>query len=332
MPICRICKEREATKKNSHQLPSFLAVMVSSDGAYKRGKEMMFTFDKYHTNVYAHELSSTEWENTFGNLTEERIKQISINPVSEDYVFCPQCEKMLADYLESPYSNFFINNRKTDFEIPIIFWISVVWRLSVQGTYGFTLEDDLNERLRETLNLYFLCKKQNLNLSDLIKNLDISYRQVRCRDFCRTEAGYIHCRYDNTNKFFAIIVGDVCVCMNFHEESIPETFSLYGIEDYIKIAPINKGLEQEKWTDVPHDDYKKTISRFVKHTAKIRLGGLFEIADRFWNACGFYGIMPIRKKLIFAERIVNADTKIGDKYLPQIYIDAFKEIVENPIF
>lgn len=66
----------------------------------------MFTFDKYRTEVYARGLSSTKWEETFDDLTEERLQQISINPVSEDYVFCPHCEKMLAEFLESPYSMF----------------------------------------------------------------------------------------------------------------------------------------------------------------------------------------------------------------------------------
>lgn len=81
----------------------------------------MFTFDKYRTEVYAHGLSSTKWEETFDDLTEERLQQISINPVSEDYVFCPHCEKMLAEFLESPYSMFYKDCKNIDADIPLFF-------------------------------------------------------------------------------------------------------------------------------------------------------------------------------------------------------------------
>lgn len=209
MMKCRICKTDDATKKNSHQLPSFLSVMVSSDGDYKRDKELMFTFDKYRTEVYAHGLSSTKWEETFDDLTEERLQQISINPVSEDYVFCPHCEKMLAEFLESPYSMFYKDCKNIDADIPLFFWISVAWRLSVQQKQGFSFGQELNDRLRSLLYRYLLCKENKEDIANLVKEIGISYRMVRCKDFCRTNAGFIHCRYDEKNGFFSIIVGDL---------------------------------------------------------------------------------------------------------------------------
>ena len=139
MNKCRICKVRDATKKNSHQLPSFLGAMISSNGDYRRGKELMFTFNKYQSGVYAYGLDSTKWEEIFDGLTDKRIRQISVNPISEDYVFCPQCEKMLGEYLESPYSVFFKEGGSIAPDIPLMFWVSVVWRLSTQGTNGFNL-------------------------------------------------------------------------------------------------------------------------------------------------------------------------------------------------
>lgn len=331
MSKCRICKTGEATKKNSHQLPSFLSVMVSSDGDYKRDKELMFTFDKYRTGVYAHGLSSTKWEETFDNLSEERLLQISINPVSEDYVFCPRCEKKLADFLESPYSMFFKDNKNLDADIPLFFWISVAWRLSVQGKQGFSFGQELNDRLRSLLHRYLLRKENKEDIADLIKESGVSYRMVCCQDFCRTNAGYIHCRYDDKNRFFSIIVGDICVCMNFNRDSIPEQFSLYGLEKDIRVAPINNGREKEKRKDISIDNYKNMISKFVQHAARIRMKGLLEIAEEMWRTCNLFGHMPISKKIAFADMVVSSGTKIGDKYLPEIYIQAFKEVTSNPL-
>lgn len=331
MSKCRICKTDEATKKNSHQLPSFLSVMVSSDGDYKRDKELMFTFDKYRTEVYAHGLSSTKWEETFDDLTEERSQQISTNPVSEDYVFCPHCEKMLATFLESPYSMFYKDCKSIDADIPLFFWISVAWRLSVQKKQGFSFGQELNGRLRSLLHRYLQCKENNEDIADLVKETGISYRMVRCKDFCRTHAGFIHCRYDEKNEFFSMIVGDLCVCMNFKGNSIPEHFSLYGLEKDIKNAAINKGVEKERWIDISVKDYKDMICGFVRHAAKIRMKGLFEIAEEMWRTCNMFGRMPITKKIAFAEMVVSSEAKIGDKYLPEIYIQAFKEVTSNPL-
>lgn len=331
MMKCRICKTDDATKKNSHQLPSFLSVMVSSDGDYKRDKELMFTFDKFRTEVYAHGLSSTKWEETFDDLTEERLQQISINPVSEDYVFCPHCEKMLAEFLESPYSMFYKDCKNIDADIPLFFWISVAWRLSVQQKQGFSFGQELNDRLRSLLYRYLLCKENKEDIANLVKEIGISYRMVRCKDFCRTNAGFIHCRYDEKNGFFSIIVGDLCVCMNFKGDSISEHFSLYGLEEDIKNAAINKGVEREKWIDIPVKDYKDMIYGFVKHAARTRMKGLFEIAEEMWKKCYMFGCMPIAKKIAFADMVVSQETKIGDKYLPEIYIQAFKEVTSNPL-
>lgn len=93
-----------------------------------------------------------------------------------------------------------------------------------------------------------------------------------------------------------MIVGDLCVCMNFKGNSIPEHFSLYGLEKDIKNAAINKGVEKERWIDISVKDYKDMICGFVRHAAKIRMKGLFEIAEEMWRTCNMFGRMPITKK------------------------------------
>lgn len=48
MARCAICGQREATKPNSHLIPSFIISMVSSyDGSYKRDKEMLFLLNQF---------------------------------------------------------------------------------------------------------------------------------------------------------------------------------------------------------------------------------------------------------------------------------------------
>lgn len=37
------------------------------------------------------------------------------------------------------------------------------------------------------------------------------------------------------------------------------------------------------------------------------------------------------KKIAFADMVVSQEAKIGDKYLPEIYIQAFNEVTSNPL-
>ena len=54
---CKICQIEEANKTNSHQFSSILAKIIKFNSNYKRDTELMFSFDKYKTNIYAREHS-----------------------------------------------------------------------------------------------------------------------------------------------------------------------------------------------------------------------------------------------------------------------------------
>lgn len=93
-------------------------------------------------------------------LTEERIQEeLSKNTVAKDFIFCPQCEKRLADLLESPYAQNQRNGQNINDDVPLFFWLSVVWRMSVTSDYGFTLGEDIENTLQLYLKSYFVQKK-----------------------------------------------------------------------------------------------------------------------------------------------------------------------------
>lgn len=104
-----ICQENEATKTNSHVIPSFLVTMFTSyNGSGKRDTEVLFSISDTKDSVYTvRAVPDTKLECLFDTekLTEERIQEeLSKNTVAKDFIFCPQCEKRLADLLESPYA------------------------------------------------------------------------------------------------------------------------------------------------------------------------------------------------------------------------------------
>lgn len=122
--ICFLCEEKEATKTNSHIVPSFLGARVFSyDGGGKRGKDIAFTITGSKQRVYTGNLPSDKYEELFDekNLTDERTKELKIDPLAKDYCLCPECEKLLADHLESPYATSLNNERTIKGDVALFF-------------------------------------------------------------------------------------------------------------------------------------------------------------------------------------------------------------------
>ena len=105
---CLICKKSKATKTNSHIIPSFIVAKVCSyDGSGKRDKEVMFTMTPLEEKLYLGAIPDTKIEELVDTqkLSDERIEQeLRNNTASKDYIFCPECEKNLSVYLETPYA------------------------------------------------------------------------------------------------------------------------------------------------------------------------------------------------------------------------------------
>lgn len=63
---CLLCGENEATKTNSHIVPSFLVAQFASyDGRYKRDKKPMFSISEKVTRTYTGQLPSDKIDETF---------------------------------------------------------------------------------------------------------------------------------------------------------------------------------------------------------------------------------------------------------------------------
>ena len=325
---CLICNNRKATQTNSHIIPSFLVAMVSSyDGSYKRGKELMFTISSFQEKTYTGALPDTKLEEIFDtdNLTDERIKnELSDNTVAKDYIFCPVCERNLSRYLETPYAESLFRDKKIDYDIPVFFWISVIWRMSSCGNfYGFKLPDEINDKLHDNLKQYLQMKEEGQDISLLLRDINFQYKILQCKDFCKSNPGYIYCQYNERDNILVMSMGDLCVCGMFGVDTIPEDFVFFGLESFIKDAPINSGNDHEKRHNVEPDDYKKSIQEFVKVGAKLRLNDEFQILDKMWELSGFGRYMPIRMKMLFLPMLYDERVKIGERHTMQRYIDIF---------
>lgn len=106
MAICKLCREREANKKNTHYLTdAIIRTCLNLDGTNEREKGLYFALD--NTNPFVdfnfQKLDELTLERVVGRkATDEEIEKAKSIPFSVDYVFCSQCEKLFTD-IETPF-------------------------------------------------------------------------------------------------------------------------------------------------------------------------------------------------------------------------------------
>lgn len=329
MAKCLICQEREATKKNSHIIPSFLVAMVTSyDGSYKRDKEILFLIKNFNTKIYTGNLPSTEYDRLFDDLTEERIEnELKINTAAQDYIFCPKCESDLSQYLEAPYASCLNGNKKIANEIPLIFWISVIWRMSVTGNSGFKLSIDTEEKLRNIIHSYF--EHQIFGSKFSITDITINYRILHCKDYCRKKAGYIYAEYHEEDDLLTMTIGDLVICCIFSSDVLPSHYTYFGLEKYLKTAPINRGQGAEQRVNISEDEYTKSIKHFIHFAVDKKKKDEFKKLDTIWKELNLFGQMPMKMKITFLLMLYDDTVKLGDKHTTSRYIQIFYYLLKN---
>lgn len=315
--VCLICNQNKATKTNSHIVPSFLITSFSSyNSSGKRDSEVLFTITNSIDSVYTgRSVPDTKIEELFDKdtLTQERIdEELSKNSVAKDFVFCPQCEKRLSVFLESPYAHFINQQIKIENDIPLFFWISVVWRMSVTEDYGFSLGDKLNQILQLSLKSYFELKENGGSLETILSAVPFRYKILRCHDYCKTESGFLFAQYKN--KVLDVVIGEFVLRVFFelHEDFPNHPF--FGTESFFANAPINHGELAEQEVNIDTDSYKVMNKEFVKFAAHSKRIEVERKLDLIWREIGQLGQMPIQLKALFFKNYYNEDVKIGDRH------------------
>ncbi|MDP5170057.1 MAG: hypothetical protein NWR72_07415 [Bacteroidia bacterium] len=129
-------------------VPHFLLKRIENiEGKTGRDYEIGFQIgDLYTQSHFGRSVSLESLENAFGEISDEDIEK-NIHPFVEDHVFCRECEKRLAE-LESKYSKSMSvygdedssYSSGIDYQIGLLFWLSLIWRLSIsQAANSFLL-------------------------------------------------------------------------------------------------------------------------------------------------------------------------------------------------
>lgn len=330
--VCMICGENKATKTNSHIVPSFLMFFFTSyNGSGKRDTEVMFTLTNSKDSVYTgRSVSDTKIDQLFdkSKLTEERIqKELSKNMVAKDFVFCPQCEKRPSDFLESPYALYSKEGKLVDDDIPLSFWLSVIWRMSVTKDYGFDLGEALNENLRLYLKSYFDVKEKSFDVTETVKTVPFRYKLLRCKDYCKSENGFLFAQYKD--GVLDVVLGEYILRVFFklYGEFLNSPFM--GAETYFVGSSVNHGTNVEQAVDLDIETLKKFVGEFVKYAAYLKRKNVEAKLDLIWKRLELPDAMPNQLKELFFENYYNEDVKIGGRHEEKRFAEVLTPILAN---
>lgn len=268
---CLICGKADASKTNSHLVPSFLVAMYSSyDNSGKRGKELLFSISNRERLVYVGALPDTKYEEIFDDKSlknDNFINELKNDPNAVDYVFCPSCEDLLAKHLEAPYADSIKKKKSIDAPTAYYFWISIIWRMAACGQdFGFRLDESISGSLHDLLTRYF---ENNAVINNQVKSQSqiFSYKLLYCPGYCeKTQRGFHFCYYNG--GVLTVFIADFILIGYFNGvNDLPNDYVFECLRDSIDLAKMNDGTEDKEQkleiaSDVM-DAAKNTIVSFI---------------------------------------------------------------------
>ncbi len=263
---CLLCRKKDATQTWSHLIPHFLIQrFFSYDGSSKRDKEVVESFSlmdgdnktyigkrtspKYIEEILGHEMSDEEV------IREDRKRSLLIR----DYYFCPDCEKRFS-VLEEAYADI-IKNPQRDYpvKVPYLFWLSVIWRMSV-GRLAIHMLPEHEQRVRKVLNEALNIEKQQLVETQKLGHF--AYRLSKAEDM-KGETSCVMGIHDAVIPYSAII-GDYVLCFypNLHKARVCAKRTPFDM------SAINDGCHNEVVSNMSFIDFWYTKQEMYKEIYK----------------------------------------------------------------
>lgn len=254
--VCMLCRKKPADKSGSHMVPHFLIAKVFSyDGSSHRDK-VMVDVDHLSEGYKEHYFGAQVYGDTISEvmgreLTDEEVDTEiqKTNALTLDYVFCKDCENRFG-VIESYYADILNGKIKTyPAAIPYLFWISVMWRMSV-GKMGTVLEKKHEETLRKILNDCLAFTRENI-VTDGSKKGYCAYSLYKAED-TRDETLGILGPHSPTMPYQALIGGYL---VDFYMNV--EAARKFCKKHKLPVEDLNAGKEPEKIGQLSFIDFWK---------------------------------------------------------------------------
>lgn len=322
MGKCKLCKVYEADKKGSHIVPHFLLKRIdNAEGEHGRDRELGFVIEEDDTKSYfGRSLQPEKLEEVFGEISDEEIKENEI-PSVVDNIFCSSCEKRLS-IIEAEYAKTLKNSSDSVYKsgcstsIGLLFWMSVIWRMSIHRQYGTHLTSGEEETCRSILDRFLThsiasIDKEGMKSHKLLNR--ISYKLMRTPNFTDNHTTLLFFNPMFRNPY-SLLVDEYILLFSLKGNYI-QLKDFYGIKDELSQSPINKVGTEEKILPIEKEKMEKAVLQIIDKVKNIKLSRIVKWLDEIHVKLGGEGsIMPAWIKQQIFDEITSDEKKIGKKY------------------
>jgi hypothetical protein len=322
MKICKLCNTNQADKKGSHIVPHFLLKRIENiEGKNSRDYELGFVIQEFETKSYFGRSVPTEkLEEIYGELTDNDIEK-NKHPLIVDNFFCSYCEDRFAK-IEDEYAKTLgkFDNKPYYSGIPsgisLLFWASVLWRVSINKKSGMELTEKQNETLRSILDRVLSKKLSDIDFENLLNSKDInhlSYRLLRCPNYSINHATHMVCN-PKLRHPYSLLVDEFLLFFAFNNNYKEyQNNDFFGIKEVVFEAPINSvNIEEEQVYPINEQLLENFTAKLVYHMKSIRIKKLNEFWDVLHVSLGGKGKgMPENIKRELLTELTSEEKKLG---------------------
>lgn len=313
---CLLCKSNVADKTGSHIVPSFIMKRINGDG--QRDHEIGFAIKAGIVEPY---FGRDIYEEKRRAITDrEDMMESRENLDVCDYIFCKECENYFGS-LESAYApslslNFSekantINNKVAPKDA-LLFWCSVVWRISATGHLGQKISPNLEEKLRNVL------------ATNSIEGLNVKYALFRCKDYGKVDGRGTSVCMDLKDNSVLLIADDTMLIMVFDIGEKKHKVQLMDMALSLKPHTLNDGIKQEEISPMPIPIFDRVMANMQQVAVKSmhlpeRFSGLHNVI--------FGGTLPEELMKDVLDLMQSHPCKLGDRYTVEHYAWCYKEVL-----
>ena len=328
MVICQICQEKPANKKGSHIVPHFLIKrIVNVDSDNGRDKELSLTFTNFaSTTFFGRSILPEKLESVFGELNHDFDSIIENNKSSDvvDNYFCTDCEDNLAQ-IENVYAKSLSVRSNSDLSqefcqnpsISFLFWISILWRLSIQFGSGFKLKLKDEKKLGRLIKKYLQNDIEKISFDSNDQELkNIGYKILRAPNFSEKNSTVMFWEAEYTRPYTIMI--DEYILFFYFKKSHVNSMILYfhDTEELKMAAKFNSPFEKETILKVDDNEYETIITRIINSHAKNKNDHLEwvlkNVFEKFLREKDQKVLNKLKNKII--TKINSSNIPIGKKY------------------
>jgi len=336
MNKCKLCATKDADDTGSHVVPHFLLKRIFNiENAKGRDQEISFKISASDVQMsFGRSVQPEKLEELFGELTDEELEAKAMADLVVDYEWCKSCEKKFAD-LESFYAKTLAIEKGNEYQstadslTALMFWLSIIWRISVTGKNNLRLSAKDERKIRNLLNEFESGKDSQEFIKKWTPVLnDISYQVYRSPDYYKkidSEHGTFLLDGKNMQPY-AMMVDEFSVLIYMKKTYLRQISpAFFGFEKLN--GTLSTYTSGGNVTPLSVEEYGVYVSKVVGFMKDIKLGWYVAKLNRLYRKLGHQGNMPKHIVDEIITQMTSDEKKLGRKYTYEDFAKTTREVV-----